>query len=285
MTRLPLLLPLLAVLAACGSEEPAPPVELTTADEVADAMLAAFETNIGAVPGFTVVAEGAEARYTVGQDTASMDRVAMEVVPPSPNFRPSPGAQLIYNHVPNVARLARGLRSATFEGRATRDGRPVYVVSTDNPEAMLGQGPPPSVGGDRVLRAYIDPETFDVVEIYQSFEADSAAFTTRLVYSDFQTTDGVRLPHKVSQTTTGLNQAIPETERIAIGGRIGLALRQTEQMPQGPERAAQLAQLESEMRAVTEGIQDVELEVSSVAVGLPAPVTGGASGPPPPTAP
>ena len=288
MHRLSALATLLLTLAACGSEAdtdvPAEP--LATAAEVSDAMMAAFEANVGAVEGFTVQAERVEGRYTVVQDTASLDRVVLQVAPPPANQRPGLGAQLIYNHVPNVQRIARGLRAATFEGRSTRDGRPAYVLSTDDPSSILGQGGAPPVDGDRVLRVYVDPETFDVLEIYQSFESDSTAFTTRLVYSDFETTDGLRLPHTVAQTTTGLNQAIPENQRIAIGGQIGLAIRQAEQMPEGPEKNLQLTQLEQELRAVTEGIQDLELTVDAVTVGVPEPVEpSGAGGAPPPAAP
>lgn len=288
MLRFSLFVTLLIALGACGTDADTPAAaDITTAEQVSDAMLSAFEANIGAVEGFTVRAEGAEGRYTVRPDTASMDRVVLEIVPPGPLDRPGPGAQLIYTHVPNVRRIATGLRGATFEGRSTRDGRPAYVLSTDNPESMLGEGGAPTMDGDRVLRVYVDPETFDILEIYQSFEADSSAFTTRLVYSDFETTDGLRLAHKVVQTTTGLNQAIPETQRIAIGGQIGLALRQAEQMPQGPERAARIAELESELRAVTEGIQELTLEIESVEVGVPEPVQQpeAGSGPPPPAPP
>ncbi len=286
MLRLSLFASLLVVLGACRPDADAPEAaELTSAQEVSDAMMAAFDANIGAVEGFTVRAEGAEGRYTVRPDTASMDRVALEVVPPGPLDRPGPGAQLVYNHVPNVHRIAKGLRSATFEGRSSRDGRPVYVLSTDRPESLLGEGGVPAMAGERALRVYVDPETFDILEIYQSFEADSSAFTTRLIYSDFETTDGLRLAHRVVQTTTGLNQAIPETQRIAVGGQIGFALRQAEQMPQGPERAARIAELESELRAVTEGIQELTLEITSVEVGVPAPAPRPASGPPPPSAP
>lgn len=284
MLRLSLFASLLVVLGACGTDAGTPAAEITSAEQISDAMQAAFEANIGAVEGFTVMAEGAEARYTVRQDTASMDRVALEVVPPGPLDRPGPGAQLVYTHVPNVSRIAAGLRTATFEGRSTRDGRPAYVLSTDNPESMLGEGSAPTMNGARILRVYVDPETFDILEIYQSFEADSSAFTTRLVYSDFETTDGLRLARKVVQTTTGLNQAIPEMQRIAIGGEIGLALQQAEQMPQGLERNAQIALLESELRTVTEGIQELTLEIDDVKVGLPEPVQASGAGTPPPPA-
>ena len=283
MPRFALVLPLLVAVAGCGGETAAPPAELTSAQAVTDAMLDGFEANVGRVEGFTVVAGGAEGRYTVSDDTASVDRVTLQVVPVGSMQRPSGSAQLLYNHVPNVARLAQGMRGATFEGRATRDGRPAYVLSTDNPEAMLGGGAP-GVAGERELRLYVDPETFDVLEIYQSFEADSTALTTRLIYSDFRDADGLRLPYRVRQVTTGLNQAIPQTERIAVGGQIGLALRQAEQMPQGPERQARTQELEAELRRVTEGIDETELEVETVRVGAPEPVPlldPGAAGPQP----
>ena len=284
MPRFALVLPLLVALAACGgNDEAASADELTTTQDVTDAMLAGFEANVGAVDGFTVVAGGAEGRYTVSDDTSSMDRVTLQVVPASLMQPPSPSAQLLYSHVPNVARLAQGLRGATFDGRATRDGRPVYVLATGDPTAMLGGGAP-AMDGTRELRLYVDPETFDVLEIYQSFEADTTAFTTRLIYSDFREADGLRLPYRVRQVTTGLNQAIPQNERIAIGGQIGLALRQAEQMPMGPEREARTQELEAELRRVSEGIDETELQIESVRVGVPEPVPApppGAAGPQP----
>lgn len=280
MTRTALALSALLALAACGPDADAPPAELTSAAEVADAMLASFEANIGGVEGFTVSADGVEGRYTVTGDTASMDRVQFQVVPVSGMASPET-AQLLYSHVPNVTRIASGMRGAAFEGRTTRDGRPAYVLSTDNPEAMLGQSGGQAPSGERVLRLYVDPETFDVLEIYQSFEADTTAFTTRLIYSDFRSDEGVRLPYRIRQSTTGLNQAIPETERVAIAGQIGLALRQAEQMPMGPERMARQAELEKELRRVTEGIDESEVEIERVVTGIPevAPVTGPPSGP------
>lgn len=285
MPRLSLLLPLFLVLAGCGTDTATPAANLTTADEVSDAMLAAFESNVGTVDGFTIKAEGAEGRYTVLSDTASMDRVTLDVVPDGGTVRPGPGVQLLYNHVPNITRIAGGMRGATFEGRSVRDGRPAYVLSTNTPEAMLGSGGGAAMDGDRILRLYVDPETFDVLEIYQSFEADTTAFTTRLIYSDFRTEDGLRLPYSVRQITTGLNQAIPENQRIAMGGQIGLSMRQAEQMPQGPERTMQIEQLESELKAVMEGIQEVDLTVESVEIGLPEPAPSappaGAPGAPP----
>lgn len=280
MPRLALFLPLLVALAGCAGDDAAPVAEPTSAQEVTDAMLAGFERNVGSVEGFTVVADGAEGRYTVSDDTASVDRVTLQVVPTGSMGPPSGAAQLLYNHVPNVARLAQGLRGATFEGRATRDGRPVYVLVTDDPTAMLGGGAP-APAGDRELRLYVDPETFDVLEIYQSFEADTTAFTTRLIYSDFREADGLRLPYRVRQVTTGLNQAISPNERIAIGGQIGLALRQTEQMPMGPERTARTRELEAELRRVNEGIDEAELEVESVRVGVPEPAPPAPAGPQP----
>lgn len=284
MPRFALVPLLLLVLAGCGAEDAASPVpELTTAQEVTDAMLAAFEANTGAVEGFTVVADGGEGRYTVSDDTLSVDRVTLQVVPTNSMQPPSGAIQLLYSHVPNVARLAQGLRGATFEGRATRDGRPAYVLATGDPSAMLG-GAAASMDGERELRLYVDPETFDVLEIYQSFEADTTAFTTRLIYSDFREADGLRVPYRVRQVTTGLNQAIPPNERIAIGGQIGLALRQAEQMPNGPEREARTQELEAELRRVNEGIDETELEIESVRVGTPEPVPDpppGAAGPQP----
>lgn len=266
-------LPALLALAACGPGDGAEPTaqDLATAEAVAGAMLARYEANVGAVDGFTVVAEGAEARYTLSGDSTGLDRFGPPQVAPVGNAPVSQAdAQLLFVQVPNVPRLAQGLRTAALTGPISRDGRRVYVLSTDDPGALLGEGMAPTdTAGIREVRVYVGAETFDVFEIYQSVTADTLdrAVTSRLIYSDFREVDGLTLPFTVRQVGTGLDFGISEEERVVLGGQLGLAIQQTQGAPPGPERDARLAELETQQRLVTEGVADTQLEVESVRVG------------------
>jgi predicted small lipoprotein YifL len=262
-------------LAACGDDAPDLPTEdLATADAVADAMLARYESNLGDVEAFTVVAAGAEARYAVSDDTTGLDRFGTPDIGPVGDAAPEPEAQLLFVQVPNVARLAAGLRGATLAGPLARDGRRAYGLTTDDPGALFGQ---PGVASrdtteTREFRVYVDAATFDVLEIYQIVSADSLAqpITSRIIYSDFQETDGLVLPHTVQQVETGMNQAMDDADRMVMGGQIGMAIERLKMEPASPERDAQLADLEAQQRIVAEGVTDMTMEVTSVRVGAGA---------------
>ena len=259
------LLPALLAVAACGSQEPPAP-EATTAAEVADRMVQRFESNVGAVDAFTVYAAGVEGRYEVTGD--STDRVRLTVGRSGAGAVP-PSAQLLDSYVPNVARLARGLRGAEFGGKITRNGRPAYVLSTDDPGAIVGQSDVPMAGRQR-LRLYVDPETYDVLEIYQSFSPDSlgAEVTSQYVYSDFRTTDGLTLPFSVSQLSSGLDLGVSDQQKMVQGGQLGLARSQiTEQMPPGPEKDAKLAEIDAQLRMINDGELETTLVVDRIEVG------------------
>ena len=261
-----------ASLAACGDDAPDLPTEdLATADAVADAMLSRYEANLGDVDAFTVVAAGAEARYMLFDDTTGLDRFGPPQIQAAGDAPPRPEAQLLSVQVANVPRFAAGLRGATLSGPLTRDGRRVYGFTTDDPGTLFGE--PGLASRDstetREFRVYVDASTFDVLEIYQIVAADTLGqpITSRIVYSDFQETDGLVLPHTVRQTGTGMNLAIDETDRVVMGGQLGLAIQRLRAEPPGAERDAQLADLEAQQRLVTEGVSEMTMEVTAVRVG------------------
>ncbi|PAP78093.1 hypothetical protein [Rubrivirga marina] len=270
------LLPALLVLAACGDDAPDLPTEdLATADAVADAMLLRYEANLGDVDAFTVTAAGAEARYTRSDDTTGLDQFGTPEIRAAGDATPRAEAQLLYVQVPNVPRLAAGLRGAALSGPLTRDGRRAYGLTTDDPGALFGE--PGLATRDttetREFRVYVDAGTFDVLEIYQVVSADTLRqpITSRIIYSDFQETDGVVLPHTVQQVETGMNQAMDDADRMVMGGQIGIAIERLKMEPASPERDQQMADLEAQQRIVAEGINEMTMEVSSVRVGADEP--------------
>ena len=268
------LLPALVLLAACGDEATVdvPEEALTTADAVADAMLQRYESNLGDVEAFTVVAEGAEARYTLSEDTTGLDRYGTPQVGPADDGPPpAPAAQLLFVQVPNVPRLAAGLRTATLTGPLSRDGRRAYGLTTDDPGALFGEPglAAPDTTETREFRVYVDAAAFDVIEIYQIVMADTLRqpITSRLIYSDFQETDGVVLPHTVRQVETGLHLAMADADRMVMGGQLGIARERLLMEPQSAERDAQIADIEAQQRLVADGISELTLTVDAVRVG------------------
>ena len=235
-------------------------------------MRARFDATLGSVDGFTVEAAGAEARYVLAEDTTGLDRFGPPQVAPAGDGPVNPAeVQLLAVQVPNVPRLAAGIRGAELEGPITRDGRRVYVLRTDDPGTLVGTPGAVPVDSARTpdLRVYVSAETFDVVEVYQSVMPDTSAtepVVSRLIYSDFRETDGAVLPWAVRQLQTGLDPGLSDDERMVMGGRLGLARRQAEAMPSGPERDAQLAALDAQERLLTEGVADLTLEIDAVRV-------------------
>ncbi len=258
----------LLTLPACRDASESPTDGLTTAEAVADRALDRFEANVGRVDGFTAVADGAEARYTITDDTTGIETFQVELVPPD-----APSAPLLAILVPNVRLLAKGLRRADFGGLVTRDGRRAYVLSTDNPAAVLGgAGPSAPASPGQEFRTYVDAETFDVIELFQSFTTDSlsAPLTQRFIYSDFQTVDGLALPRHVRVIRTGLEALIPLEERMVQEGELGMQRQALSQRPASPERDARLAQIDAELRRLHDGVDEVNLDVEAVRVGQPA---------------
>ncbi len=266
------LLPVLVLASACGDPTEAPAEELTSVDAVTDAMLARYTDNLGDVESFTVVGGGAEARYTVsGADTTGLDRFDPPQVTPVGDAAPESEAQLLFVQVPNVPRLARGLQTADLAGPLTRDGRRAYVLTTTDPGALFGEPglSTPDTTETREFRVYVDADRFDVLEIYQLVASDTlrAPVTSRIIYSDFQETGGVTLPHTVRQIQTGLNLTIPDDERMLMGGQLGIAMEQLRRQPASPERDARVAHIEAQQRMIGEGLSEATLTVESVRVG------------------
>jgi hypothetical protein len=275
MPRLALLalLPALLLVAACGDgTEDLPTGDLTSADAVADAMLQRYNANVGEVETFTVTGAGARARYTVSGDTTGLDRFnPPEVTPAEEGVAPSVPAQLLLDQVPNVPRLARGLRTAAFRGPINRDGRRAYVFTTDDPGALFGEPGIPSNDTTSAIEfsVYVDADAFDVIEISQVVSSDSLQrpITSRTLYSNFQTTDGLTLAHTVQRIETGVNQMMDDTDRMLLGGNIGIEIERMKMEPASPERDAQIAELQAQQRIVAEGVSELTLEVTSVQVG------------------
>lgn len=89
---------------------------------------------------------------------------------------------------------------------------------------------------------------------------------SRLVYDDFRAVDGFTAPFRVRQINEGVDQFIPQTERIVRGGQASVARGQVEQMPAGPEREARRASLDREIRLYTRGEQETDLRIERLRV-------------------
>jgi hypothetical protein len=113
----------------------------------------------------------------------------------------------------------------------------------------------------------VDAETFDVLEIYRGIEADTTdAITGRIIYSDFREADGLRLPYRVREITTGLLGAMDDDTRMVQGGALSLQKRQLEAAPPSPERDERLSQVNAQLRMLNEGILENEVVIESVEV-------------------
>ena len=278
MPRLALLafLPAFLFVAACGDgggEAALPTGDLTSGSDVADAMLLRYQNNLGGVETFTVTGAGATATYRTSGDTTGLDRFATpELAAAEDGVTPRTAAQLLFDQVPNVPRLAQGLRAAAFRGPISRDGRRAYVFTTSDPGSLFGE-PGLATNQDSTtsieFSVYVDADAFDVIEISQVVTADSLArpITSRTIYSDFQETNGVTLAHTVSRIETGVNQLMDDTDRMLMGGQVGIQIERLKMEPPSPARDAQIAELEAQQRLVAEGISEMTLEVESVSVG------------------
>ena len=151
----------------------------------------------------------------------------------------------------------------------TRDGRRAYLLTSADPGMLIGE---PGTGDEPGLetRVYVDAETFDVLEIYRGIESDTTgAITGRIIYSDFREADGLRLPYRVREVTTGLIGAMDDDARMVQGGALSLQKRQLEAAPPGPERDERLRQVDAQLRMLNEGVLENEVVIESVEVGPP----------------
>ena len=261
------------LLAGCGPDPATTPADvsapITSVDTLADRMLARYEGTLGEVEGMTVYADGATATYTPNVDSLVLNPFVLQIQPASDGPGEAQAAQLLYSHVPNVPRLARGLRSAELSGPIDYEGSRVYVFATDDPTTILGDGAAPADRRGTVdFRVYVDAETFDVREIYQGVSDTSFArpYVNRLVYDDFRTVDGVTLPFRVRQIETGADALMTPESKTVARGQLELQRRVAANQPSGPDRDAALAEVDRQLRIVNEGLAEATLTVDSVRV-------------------
>ena len=261
MPRL-LAIPLLLALSAC--EPASQPV--SSSAELADRMRARFESNVGAAEALAVTGAGVRATFRSPGDSTA-ERFA-----PTYAFVDSLGADpeaaaLLPAYLPNVPALASAIATGTFVGQRQRDGRPALIVSTADPTASGSAD-----GIARSMRVFVDPETFDILEIEQSARIDTLAepIVRRFVYEDFREVDGVRLPFVLRQLDSGQDQQLSPSDRSArqmvMGGRLAMAQKQAEALPAGAERDAAVARAERDMQNLQQGVLEVALQIDSVEV-------------------
>lgn len=273
MPRPPALLAVAALLlslAGCASDEvPDAPVAVTSAEDLTRRMADRFADSFGDAERFTVYMGGFRSVYTLNPDTAQMERFRM-VLTPTDSASTDPAIQmLVQSHLPNVPLLAEGFRDGQFSGPFERDGVPVYLLESAQAGAAGGGADAAGDLGGASMRLYVDARTFDVREIYRAVPMDSLArpITQRLLYDDFRTTDGVRIPWRLRQVESGFDQFFDDTQRILQGGQLGLRKQALEGTPASPARDAQIAQIDREVRAMNEGISETGVSVSRMTVG------------------
>lgn len=262
MRRLPTLALFALLLSACQSDaQPAPPA---SSAELAERMRARFEENVGGAGGFTVWAGGYVVRYTVRPDSVAPERRIDVAIAATDSVDADPMVQgVVGSHVANVPLLAAGIADQPLGAPIERDGHRVYAI-----EAGDAVGAADTTGAEARLRVYVDAETFDVREVYRSVRPDSLGrpVTLRLLYDDFRTADGVTLPWRIDMRQDGLDQLIAGSMRMVQGGQLTMGRAQLRAQPPSPERDAQLAEVERQLRLVTEGVQEARVEVRRVAV-------------------
>lgn len=265
MLRLSVLAACAVALAACGDAQPAEPT-LTSSTELAERMRDRFESSIGGVDGFAVLLGGYQMRYTVSGDTAARgatERLGVSIAPTdSASLDPLVQA-MVGGYVPNVPLLASSLAGAPLQGPFERDGHRVYAL-----DAGQAAGLDSTTTGGTTLRVYVDAATFDVREVYRAVRLDSLErpLTSRLLYDDFRTADGVTLPWRIRIVQEGLDQLEDPTGKIVEGGQLTLAREQLRSQPSSPERTQRLADVERRLRVLTEGVEEATRSVQRVTV-------------------
>lgn len=274
MLRLTALAALLITLAGCSADDapdaiPDEPVAVASAEDLTRRMAARFEDSFGDAEQFTVLAGGFRSTYTLNPDTSQMERFLLTMTP-TDSASTDPSVQmLVQSHLPNVPLLADGFREAPMSGPFERDGVPVYMLESDQAGATVGIPDAGGAAGGATMRLYVDARTFDIREIYRSVPVDSLdrPITMRILYSDFRTTDGVRIPRQLRQIQSGFDQFYSESDRIVQGGQLGLQKQQLQSAPPSSERDAQIAEIDRVLRSINDGVEDTEVTVSSVVVG------------------
>ena len=257
-----------ATLVACGDAAGDAPdlPEATTSAEVADRMLERFEANLAGVDSFAVTGAGLRLVYRVVGDSAQVDRIQTRTERIDSVALDADAAQMMQLHVPNVPRIARGFRRAAFGGLQTLGGRRGYVLSSEDPGALIGELGTATSEANETLRVLVDADTYDVLEIFRTASVDTLArpVSQRLVFEDFQTDGGLTLPRTVRQVSEGMDQFVTDDQRARLGGRLALERMQLEQQPAGPERDAALAAVTAQQALLDGEPQRSELTVDRV---------------------
>ncbi|GAB5536096.1 MAG: hypothetical protein Rubg2KO_23450 [Rubricoccaceae bacterium] len=261
-----ILFPFLAVLLALtGCERPSAQVD--SAASLSDRISERFNANLGSVNELAVSGAGVRADFQAVSDSSARGFIPQLVPVDSASYDPQ-AAQLLGAFLPNAPLLARGLREGTYVGERRRDGRPALVVSSEDPELTGGTAD----GVGRATRVFVDPETFDILEIEQSARIDSFAqpVARRIVYEDFRDVEGIRLPFLIRQLDSGQNQQLSESDqnarRMMLGGELAFKRQQAATLPAGPERDSAVAAADREIQNLEAGIAEVILRVDSIRV-------------------
>ena len=282
MLRFALLLSLAAAVSACGdAADPSAPVadvptydaEATTAAEVTERMNARWAQRFAGIDSFAVRGAGLQLTYRAtpdstreaGGDWFQIQGKQVDSVQVDLN-----AAELLEQHVPNVARIARGFGEATFGGVQTLGGRRGYVLSSEDPGALIGEpgsaSPDPSLA--QTVRLLVDADTYDVIEILTTVRVDSLErpLTQRIVYEDFRADDGVALPYTVRRIEEGLDQYVTDEMRMIEGGKLGMARQRLEDTPPSLARDVEIARIDNEIAVLRGEPRETVFEVDSVEV-------------------
>jgi len=263
MHRLFPFLVVLLVLSGCERSS----AQVDSAPALADRISERFDANLGPVSALAVSGAGVRADFQAMGDSTVRQFVPTFIPVDSISYNPL-AAQLLGAFLPNVPALAGALAEGTYVGERRRDGRPALVVSSEDPNLTGGSAD----GVGRAARVFVDPETFDILEIEQSARIDSFAqpVARRIVYEDFRDVEGIRLPFLVRQLDSGQNQQLSESDqsarRMVLGGELAMKRQQAINLPPGPERDAAVADADREMQNLEAGIAEVILRVDSIRV-------------------
>ena len=262
MRRLSLLVACAFVFVACGDAQPAEPTLASSAD-LAERMRDRFEEAVGDVDGFTVLLGGYEVAHTIAADTVAAQRVAVSIAPTDSASADPLVQSLVTAYLPNVPLLASSLAGAPLSGPFERDGNRVYSL-----DAGDAAGLDSTTTGGTSLRVFVDAATFDVREVMRTVRLDSLErpLTSRILYSDFRTESGVTLPWQLRVIQEGLDQLQDPDALIVQGGGLTLQRSQLQAQAPSPERDQRLAEVERQLRLVTEGVEEASVVVRRVTV-------------------
>ncbi|MDX1439245.1 MAG: hypothetical protein R3284_05015 [Rubricoccaceae bacterium] len=242
---------------------------LSNPEEIISRVASQAEADYAGIDDFTVMAGNARLYYRrVAED--SLANFELRAVSGD-----STNEQAIYDpyHLPNVARLTDGLRdNARFGGSGTLGGHPVLVLEVIDPLKFVGAtaGDSLAVGPDSAA-VYVDAETFRIREIELKAVPDGAdePLVQRQRYTEFRTVEGLTIPFLASTIVEGID--VPDETRIVEAPGIAMARARAQQLPEGPERDAELRRIQRRERFITQGIMETPFQVDSVWVNRGVP--------------